>query len=184
MGQITVLLSALGQGQRDAAGELYALLYPDLRRLAHARLRRSGEMTVLDTTSLVHESYIRFEKSGALAVRDRGQFMAYAARVMRSVVVDVIRHRQSERHGGGFIHVELDEAHGVPASDAREDEVLKVHESLAELAAINERWVRVVEMRYFAGMTEAEIADALGLTVRTVGRDWEKARLFLHASLR
>ena len=184
MGQITVLLSALGQGEPDAAGKLYALLYPDLRRLAHSRLRRSGEITVLDTTSLVHEAYLRFENSGAVDILDRGQFLAYAARVMRSVVIDMIRHRQSERRGGGVVHVELDEAHADALADSSADEVLKVHETLAELAAINERLVRVVEMRYFAGMTEAEIADALGLTVRTVGRDWEKARLFLHANLR
>jgi len=132
----------------------------------------------------VHESYLRFEKSGALAIGDRGQFMAYAAQVMRSVVVDVIRRRQSERHGGGAVHVELDEAHEVSAPDPRENEVLRVHESLEELAAIDARLVKVVEMRYFAGMTEAEIAEALGLAVRTVARDWEKARLFLHARLR
>jgi len=145
MGQVTSLLSAIGQGERQALGELYALLYPELRRLAHSRVSRSGELTLLDTTSLVHESYLRFEKSGAVA---------------------------------------LDEAHEVPAADPHDSEVLRLHESLEALAAIDERVVRVVEMRYFAGMTEADVAGALGLAVRTVARDWEKARLFLHASLR
>ena len=184
MGQVTALLSAIGQGERDALGELYALLYPELHRLAHARVRRSGDLTLLDTTALLHESYLRFERSGTLAIGNRGQFMAYAAQVMRSVVVDVIRRRQSERRGGDAVHVELDEAHAVSAPDPRESEVLRVHESLAELAAIDARLVQVVEMRYFAGMTELEIAEALGLAVRTVARDWEKARLFLHACLR
>ena len=184
MGQVTALLSAIGQGEREALGELYALLYPALRRLAHSRMRRSGDVTLLDTTSLVHESYLRFEASGAVMMRDRGQFMAYAAKVMRSVVVDVIRRRQSERRGGDIVHVELDDAHDVPASDPHDSEVLRVHESLGELAAIDERLVQVVEMRYFAGMTETEIAGVLGLGVRTVARDWEKARLFLHACLR
>jgi len=184
MGQVTLLLSAIGHGEPQALGELYALLYPELRRLAHSRVRRSGEMTLLDTTSLVHESYLRFEKSGAVEIGDRSQFMAYAARVMRSVVVDLIRGRQTDRRGGEAVHVELDEAHDVPAADPHDNEVLRVHESLEELAAIDERLVRVVEMRYFAGMTEAEVAGALGLAVRTVARDWEKARLFLHASLR
>jgi RNA polymerase sigma factor (TIGR02999 family) len=185
MGQVTFLLSAIGQGERDALGELYALLYPELRRLAHSRVRRSGDMTLLDTTSLVHESYLRFEKSGAVAIGDRAQFMAYAARVMRSVVVDVVRGRQSERRGGDAVHVELDEeAHALSAPDARDSEVLRVHESLEQLAAIDPRLVQVVEMRYFAGMTEVEIAGILGLAVRTVARDWEKARLFLHACLR
>lgn len=183
MGQVTTLLSAIGQGRPEALGELYALLYPELHRLAHSRVRRSGDMTLLDTTSLVNESYLRFEKSGAVTFRDRSQFMAYAARVMRSVVVDVIRKRQSERRGGDSAHVELDEEH-VGAADPRENEILRVHESLEELGAIDPRLVKVVEMRYFAGMTESEIAEALGLGLRTVSRDWEKARLFLHASLR
>ena len=183
MGQVTSLLSAIGQGERDALGQLYALLYPELRRLAHSRVRRSGDLTLLDTTSLVHESYLRFEKSGAVKMGDRSQFMAYAAQVMRSVVVDLVRRRQSERRGGEAVHVELDEANAVAAVDPRESEVLRVHESLEALAAIDARLVKVVEMRYFAGMTETEIAEVLGLTVRTVARDWQKARLFLHACL-
>ena len=199
MGQVTTLLSAIGQGEQSAFGELYELLYPELRRLAHSRMRRSGEMTLLDTTSLVHETYLRFEASGAVAVRDRGQFMAYAAKVMRSVVVDTIRRRQSERRGGDWVQVELDDTHDVPANDlhsnghssanssahssAHDSEVLRVHESLEALAAIDARLVQVVEMRYFAGMTEPEVAEVLGLAVRTVARDWEKARLFLHARL-
>ena len=183
MGQVTTLLSAIGQGEPEALGALYALLYPELHRLAHSRVRRSGDMTLLDTTSLVHESYLRFEKSGAVVFGDRSQFMAYAAHVMRSVVVDVVRKRRSERAGGDSVRVELDEGQ-LGSVDPRENEILRVHESLEELAAIDGRLVKVVEMRYFAGMTEGEIADALGLGVRTVARDWEKARLFLSASLR
>lgn len=184
MGQVTSLLSAIGQGEREALGELYELLYPELRRLAHSRVRRSGDLTLLDTTSLVHESYLRFERSGAVAIGDRSQFMAYAARVMRSVVVDVVRRRQTERRGGDVVHVEFDEAHERGADETQESDVLRVHESLEELATIDARLVKVVEMRYFSGMTEVEIAEVLGLTVRTVARDWEKARLFLHACLR
>ena len=183
MGQVTTLLSAIGRGEPDALGELYAMLYPELRRLAHSRLRRSGDLTLLDTTSLVHESFLRFEKSGALGFGDRSQFMAYAARIMRSVVVDVVRSRRSDRRGGDAVHVELND-HELSAADPLDHEILRVHESLEELAAIDARLVQVVEMRYFAGMTEAEVAGVLGLAVRTVARDWEKARLFLHASLR
>ena len=184
MGQVTSLLSAIGQGEQQALGQLYELLYPDLMRLAHSRIRRSGDITLLDTTSLVHESYLRFEKSGALALTDRAQFMAYAARVMRSVVVDAIRRRQAERRGGDAVHVELDESQVMPVADERANEVMRVHESLEELAAVDARLVQVVEMRYFAGMTIPEIAAVLGLAERTVARDWEKARLFLHACLR
>src|SRR5882724_12180292 len=110
MGEGTSLLSAIGAGRQEAIGQLYALLSAELRRLAHARVRRSGEMTLLDTTSLVHESYLRFERSGAVDMASRGQFMAYAARTMRSVVVDAIRARQARRRGGDAMHVELDEA--------------------------------------------------------------------------
>ena len=111
--------------------------------------------------------------------------MAYAARVMRSVVVDAMRQRQSERRGGGAEHVGLDdEEAGEVAADAQASEALRVHESLQALETIDARLVRVVEMRYFAGMTEPEIADVLQVGVRTVARDWEKARLFLRESLR
>lgn len=184
MSQVTSLLAAIGEGKPDALGELYALLYPELRRLAHSRVRRSGDMTLLETTSLVHESYLRLEKSGAVAIGERAQFMAYAARVMRSVVVDMVRARNSERRGGDAVHVELDEANVEAVSGPPGDEVLRVHDSLEELAAIDPRLVQVVEMRYFAGMTEPEVAQVLGVGVRTVARDWEKARLFLHACLR
>lgn len=184
MAQVTELLAAIGQGQSDAIGELYELLYPELKRLAHSRIRRSGDLTLLDTTSLVNESFLRFQKSGAVAMGDRSQFMAYAARVMRSVVVDFVRQRVADRRGGGAVHVELDEAGIADIADPGASEVMRVHEALEELAAIDARLVRVVEMRYFAGMTESEIAEGLGVGVRTVSRDWEKARIFLHASLK
>ena len=135
-------------------------------------------------TSLVHESYLRLEKSGSVAIGDRTQFMTHAAQVMRSVVVDGVRRRRTERRGGDAVHVALDEANAVSAGDPRESEVLRVHESLGELAAIDPGLVKVVEMRDFSGMTETEIAEVLGLNVRTVARDLEEARLFLHACLR
>jgi RNA polymerase sigma factor (TIGR02999 family) len=184
MTQVTTLLSALAGGRTDAFDELYQLLYAELHQLAHARVRRSGNLTLLDTTSLVHEAYLRFESANAISFRDRHAFLAYAARVMRSIVVDAVRRRQNERHGGHAVHLEFDETTTVSSTDAHDREILRVHESLEELAAIDERLVRVVEMRYFAGMTETEIAMALGLAARTVARDWEKARLFLHATLR
>ena len=184
MSQVTTLLSALAEGKSEVFGELYALLYPELHRLAHSRVRRSGDMTLLDTTSLVHEAYLRFENTGAVAFRDRAQFMAYSARVMRSIVVDTVRKRSSERRGGEAAHIDLAEAEAMEAADPKENEVLRVHDSLEELASIDARLVQVVEMRYFAGMTVTEIASVLNLAERTVARDWEKARLFLHASLR
>ncbi len=184
MGQVTELLHNAAGGGSQAFDELYGLLYAELRTLAHARIRRAGDLTLLDTTALVHEAYLRFQKTRSATFHDRSQFLAYAARVMRSIVVDEVRRRDSERHGGTVAHVEFDEAEVVPQRSAHDDEVLRVHESLDALASVDERLVRVVEMRYFAGMSETETAMALGTAVRTVARDWEKARLFLHATLR
>ena len=177
-----------------ALGELRALLYPELRRLAHAKVRhlaraklrrlarakvrRSGDLTLLDTTCWVHESCLRFKKSGALVMGDRAPFMAYAARMMRSVVVDAVRSQQTECRGGDAEHVGLDKENAAAATDSRDSEVPRGHESLAALATIDARLVQVVEMRNFCGRTGPEIAEALGFAVRTVTRDWEKARLF------
>jgi RNA polymerase sigma factor (TIGR02999 family) len=159
------------------------VLYHDLRLLARAKLRRSAPMTVLDTTALVHESYLRFLRTGDLKVEDRPHFLAYAARVMRSIVVDLIRSRLADRHGGDALHVTLHTEIAESAS-VREDEVILVNDALEELATIDPRLVKVVEMRYFAGMSEDEIAESLGVSVRTVERDWEKARLFLYRALK
>lgn len=180
--RIAALLSSVRRGDAAAVDELFDLLYPDLRQLAHSRLRSSGKLTLLDTTALVHESFLRLFKAGTLEAGDKGQFMAYAARVMRSVVIDFVRRRQAERHGGAAIRVALDDDVAEP-DDPREREVIRINEALEELAAIDERLVRVVEMRYFAGMTEEEVAEALQLSRRSVARDWEKARLFLATAL-
>jgi RNA polymerase sigma factor (TIGR02999 family) len=180
--EVTALLAAMRRGEARAVDDLFALLYPDLRQLAHARLRHSGSFTLLETTALVHESYLRLLRAGSLKAGDRGQFMAYAARVMRSVVVDFVRHRVAERRGGDAVHLELGEE-VAELADPGEREVVRVNEALQELAAIDERLVRVVEMRYFAGMTEEQVAEALDLSRRSVSRDWEKARLFLADAL-
>jgi RNA polymerase sigma factor (TIGR02999 family) len=183
MSEITQLLVAARQGDAASVDRLFELLYTDLRRIAHAKLRHGAGPTLLDTTALVHESYLRLLKLDRLQVQDRPHFLAYAARVMRSVIVDLVREAHAERRGGGQALVTLDShvANAVPAADR---DVLAVHEALQELAAIDERLVRVVEMRYFVGLEMEEIAQALGVGKRTVERDWEKARSFLYAVLK
>jgi len=143
----------------------------------------SGHQTLLSTSALVHEAYLRFQRADRISLNDREHFLAYAASTLRSVVVDFVRTRTAERRGGDAIHITLDTriADELVASD---DEILAVHEALEQLAAVDERLVRVVEMRYFAGLTEEEIGAALGLTARTVRRDWEKARVLLAAMLK
>jgi RNA polymerase sigma factor (TIGR02999 family) len=183
MSDVTSLLLAAKNDDPQAMNRLFEVLYDDLRMMARAKLRRSAPMTVLDTTALVHESYLRFLRTGDLRVEDRPHFLAYAARVMRSIVVDLIRSRLADRHGGNALHVTLNTDISDSAS-VREDEVIMVNDALDELATIDPRLVKVVEMRYFAGMSEDEIAESLGVSVRTVERDWEKARLFLYRALK
>lgn len=178
MGDITVLLQRAGENDREAIDALFALLYDDLKRIAHGRLAASGHHTLLDTSSLVHEAYLRFQQAARVTLKDREHFLAYAATTLRSVVVDFVRKRKTERRGGDAVHVALDTNIGDNLT-ATDDEILAVHDALEELARIDERLVRVVEMRYFAGLTEVEIAAALGVTERTVRRDWEKARVLL-----
>lgn len=180
---ITTLLRAAGNGDRQAADRVIDLLYADLRQVARARLRAAGELTLLDTTALVHESYLRLQRAGSVEFADRKHFLAYAAKVMRNVIVDTVRERSADRRGGEAPHVTLNTEVGsaVPADD--NEEVLRVHEALDELAALDERLAQVVEMRYFAGLSEAEIADCLGVTERTVQRDWRKARALLSTAL-
>lgn len=182
MSEITTLLHAARDGDRQAADRAYALLYADLQRVAHGRLRREGDFTWLDTTALVHESYLRLRAGPAADFADRHHFLAYAARVMRSVVIDLVRARQAERRGGGALHLTLNTTLAGAATDGS-DEVLRVHEALDSLSAMDARLGAVVEMRYFGGLSESEIAQALGVTERTVQRDWRKARLFLSTAL-
>jgi len=182
MAEVTQLLGAAGQGDRAALDQLFALLYDELRRLGRSRLSRSAHMTLLDPTSLVHECYMRFLNMRRLEVTDRGQFLAYAARVMRFVVVDFVRQREADRRGGDRIQVTLNT--GIAESVASvPDDVIRVNELLEVLAQSDERVVQIVEMRCFAGMSEVEIAEALGITDRTVRRDWQKARALIAASL-
>ena len=183
MSEITRLIEnqrTNGEGVDSAA--LFGAAYDELRKLAHARLRSSGPLTLLNTTALVNESWLRLSGKQKLQLESRGKFFAYAAQVMRSVIVDQVRERNALRRGGGAREVTLDTSIGDGV--ASDDESLHVHEALESLAQVEPRLARVVEMRYFGGLTEAEIGETLGLTERTVRRDWEKARLLLAAMLK
>ena len=182
MPEITQLLQAAGAGDTTAGQQAFALLYSDLHRLARSRLRQA-EFTLLDTTALVHESYLRLQPGQGASFPDRHHFMAYAAKVMRTVVIDLVRARQAARRGGGLALVTLDTAQ-LDQLGSHDDEVLRVHEALDDLASYEPRLAQVVELRYFGGLSEAEIAATLAVTERTVQRDWQKARLLLKMALR
>ena len=166
------------------AFSLFESSYDDLRKVARARLLRGPRGPLLDTTSLVHESFLRIASARNLKVQDRAHFFRYAAHVMRSVIVDTVRTRMAARRGGDAPHVTFTGRllHAAP-SDSGEAEIVRVHEALDQLAQHDGRLAQLVELRYFAGLTDAEIAEALGTTDRTVRRQWEKARLLLHEAL-
>ncbi len=180
--RLTQLIHRAQDGDRGAADALYASTYADLSRLARSRLRAGRRHTLLDTCSLVHESYVRFVNAGHLKIEDRIHFMRWAAQVMRSVIVDFARRRVAARRGGGAAPVTLD-VEVVAAAAHGEEEILSVHQALDRIAVVDPRLTQVVEMRYFGGLTEPEIAQALGITERTVRRDWHKARLLLREAL-
>jgi RNA polymerase sigma factor (TIGR02999 family) len=183
MGQFTQALVDLQAGNKNSAAvnALFQVTYEDLKRLAHERLQRNARVTSLDTTALVHESYLRFLKAARIDLEDRAHFMAYAARVMRSVVVDLVRQRVADRRGGSAAFVTL----GTEIRDvvARDEDLLQLDDALAVLGRADPQLVQIVEMRYFAGLSVDQVAEHLGLSARTVFRLWEKARLVLFDAL-
>jgi len=182
MGQITELLRRVHGGDKVARDALFALAYGELRKLAHVRLYQGGRSDMLDTTALVHEAYIRFIQSSELRSEDRRSFFAFASQVMRNVIVDTARARLAQRRGGGAAELTLS-TKLLEHLSSGEQSILDVHEALLVLEQAEPRLAQLVEMRYFGGYTEAEIAETLGVNERTVQRDWNKARLLLRVAL-
>jgi RNA polymerase sigma factor (TIGR02999 family) len=183
MGDITQLIQRVRGGDRAALDKLFEAVYPDLRRIAHGRLRRGFPDPDLGTTALVNECYLKLRDAERLDADDRAHFLAYTSTAMRSIIVDIARGRASARRGGDIPHVTLDDdlGHGDAAA---EEQIVRVHEALEEIAKFDERLVKLVEMRYFGGLNDLEIAEGLGITDRTVRRDWQKARMLLANALR
>jgi RNA polymerase sigma factor (TIGR02999 family) len=177
-GEVTRLLEAAEAGDREALDRLLPLLYEDLRRVAHWQLDREGGGHTLQTTALIHEAYLKLAGGGSVSASSRAHFLAIAARAMRQVLVDYARRRKAAKRGGGVISVTLgDEPQ--PADTSAED-LLALDEALEQL---DPRQRQVIECRFFGGMEEKDIAAALGVSERTVRRDWVKARAWLYRSL-
>lgn len=178
---LTLTLRAAHAGDREAADRAYAALYPELLKIARARLRAHQPNTLLDTVALVHESFMRFVAADKLGIEDRKHFFTYAAQTMRHIVIDFARRRQAERRGGAAEKVTLNSQ--LLGNAGAETSVLDVDAALAQLEALDPALARVVEMRYFGGYTDVEIATAMDISDRTVRRHWDKARAFILTQL-
>jgi len=177
---ITELLGELRAGRREAFDQILPLVYQELRRTARRELAVRPSET-LSTTALVHELYLKFSKAQHADWQSRAHFLSVAAVAMRHILVDRARRRGAEKRGGAQRDVTLDDA--LVASDSQAESLLELHEALEHLASIDERLARVVECRFFGGMTEQETAEVLSVTERTVRRDWVKARGLLVQAL-
>jgi RNA polymerase sigma factor (TIGR02999 family) len=178
---ITQLLNAHGEGDAAALDRLVPIVYDELRRLARAQLRRRGGRDSLETAGLVNEAYLRLIDQSRATWRDRGHFFAVAAMAMRHIIVDHARRRLRLKRGGDRAVVPLEDINEPAAHESHH--VLDVDRALTKLASVDARLARLVECRYFAGLTEEETATALGVSVRTAQREWFKARAWLRREL-
>jgi RNA polymerase sigma factor (TIGR02999 family) len=180
---LTLLLHQAHAGDEQAAHQAYALLYPELLKIARARLRVHQAPTLLDTAGLVHESFLRFVSGVPKQVESRKHFYAYAAKAMRHIVIDFVRRAQAAQRGGGLQQVTFDTAvfHAQALAQGAQGAapVAELERALEALEALDPTLAEVVELRFYGGYTEVEVAQALGVSERTVRRQWDKARAFL-----
>jgi len=180
--QITALLALVREGDQQAASQLLELVYPELRRLAQHYMDRERPGHTLQATALVHEAYLRIFDAEPIQWQDRAHFFAVAANRMRQILVDHARAREAERRGGGRVQVSLDAETAVALGP--DYDLIALDEALERLEALDPRACRVVELRFFGGLTEAEAAEVLGISPATLKRDWEFARAWLFSRLR
>jgi RNA polymerase sigma factor (TIGR02999 family) len=179
--EITQLLAAWGEGDQNALDRLIPAVYGELRRIAGNFMRRQNKANTLQASALVNEAFLRLVDSNKVNWQGRTHFFAVSAQLMRRVLVDAARRRNSQKRGGDRMRITLDERIDVPNSD--ETDLVALDEALVRLAELNPRHSRIVELRYFGGLTEQQIADALNVSERTVRRDWSLARAWLFREL-
>lgn len=178
---ITQLLIDARAGDSDARDLLWEHVYHDLKEIAHRELRRKRPGQIFQTTELVHEAYLKLVDQTQSEWNDRLHFYAAAAKAMRHILIDFARRMTAEKRGGDQLDLKLNEV--APIADERAETLLALDEALSRLSALDARMGNIVEYRFFGGMTEAEIAEWLGVARRTVQRDWSKARVWLAAAL-
>jgi RNA polymerase sigma factor (TIGR02999 family) len=179
---ISSLISSAEGGDRSAADALFSTLYSELHRLAQRQLASSGAGVTLGATTLLHEAYLDMSEREGAVFPDRGRFMAYAAKVMRGLIIDYARSRQAQKRGGAFEITSLvgDPSEGV----ADEKELVQISAALDDLGAVDPSLAEIVDLKFFGGFSFAEIAAMRGVSERTVQRHWEKARIYLHRAIR
>jgi RNA polymerase sigma factor (TIGR02999 family) len=183
-GDVTQLLSAAGDGERPALDALFTRVYEELRSLATHQLAGRNAGGTLSGTVLVHEAYLKLVDGAPVQYRDRRHFFALAARAMRQIVLDYARRARAQKRGGDGIRVVLDEAHvNAAPPDADAAELIALDDALTELERFSSRLARIVELRFFAGLSVEESAEVLDISARTVKREWRKARAFLFQAL-
>lgn len=180
--KITQFLRKWSAGDQNSLDALIPLVYEELRRLAHRALARNSGDDGVQTTALVHEAYMRLINVKQVDWQDRIHFFAVSANLMRNILVDFARNRLSQKRGGALTHVELDEA--LNFSPSKSEDLVALDEVLKELAKLSERQSRVVELKFFGGLTEEEIAEILQISPATVRRDWKVARAWLYRELK
>jgi RNA polymerase sigma factor (TIGR02999 family) len=179
---LSSLIASAEGGDRPAADALFAALYSELHRLAKRQLARRGGGVTLGATTLLHEAYLDISRRDAAAFPDRGRFMAYAARVMRGLIIDYARNRRAQKRGGRFEITSLRTDVADRAADQKQ--LSRISDAVDELAAVDPSLAQVVDLKFFCGFSFAEIADMRGVSERTVQRHWEKARIYLHRAVR
>jgi RNA polymerase sigma factor (TIGR02999 family) len=175
------LIASAEQGERGAADALFAHLYPELRRLARRQLARQPALT-LGPTTLLHEAYLDMSRRAGTVFPDRARFMAYAARVMRGLVIDYARRRQAHKRGGAFELTSLPT--DVPDPAAEERGLVRIGDAVDQLAGAEPLLAQIVDLKFFCGFSFAEIAEMRGVSERTIQRHWERARIYLHRAIR
>lgn len=178
---VTLALQAARGGDSEALSRVFGLVYEEVRAIARSRRARLGAGGTLDTSAVVHEAYLKLARHGEMPWEDRAHFLCVASRAMRQVLIDYARSRLADKRGGGAGHVPLTEAHAAAAAEARD--LVALDEALRGLEVLDERLGRVVELRFFGGLTVEDTARALGISEPTVKRDWQRARAFLHREL-
>lgn len=181
MAEMTALIVAARDGDKTAEARLFEAAYADLHRIAQRHLRVSNPDNA-QATSLVHEVYLRMARGDGFALNDRTHFFAVASRAMRQIVIDHVRSRRTEKRGGGLDALSLDSA-VVAVASGRDEELLVLDEALERLELLDPRLARFVELRFYGGLQLEEMAEIVGLSERTLKRDWRKARAFLHREL-